>query len=170
MSVMGKIDFTSMDTGNNITDVINNARTQIKGILTDHTATAGYAFQSVATQLGTSTGFRGIDENGLQFLINAINTYCDNVTKIVNNFREDANIDVAFKGFVATEIKEFVVETKKLLIAYVNNIKRDSEEAKRIFAEYYNRTEHVGGDVNIGSQEIADSAKKITFEEGTGGN
>jgi hypothetical protein len=154
------IEVTAVSMENDVNTVVSDAKSKILAIL------GGAQSKLSAGLFAGDNDFTGININGLNTLQQSIRNYCNKVQAIVNNYKEDAEISGAFKGDVAEAVQEFVKEVKKLLTAYVSNIRRDSEEAGVIFAKYKGYTGEAKSDMTTnGVSEIRNNANSIKFEE-----
>ena len=154
------LDVNAVNDDNAIDEYVGSATEKIHDII------GGATLQISSFSAFSGPDFTGIDENGLESLKTSISSFSKNIEEIVNGFNESASIDEAFKGEMGIAVKDFVTESKKLLIAFVSNIKRDAVEAEKVFTEYKALTTQGKTDMESqGTDEIRANAESIRFDD-----
>ncbi len=108
-------------------------------------------------------GFAGISEQGVAELKQQIDTYCQDISDLINGFNVDGDISVALKGSVKDAAFEFIVAIKELLVAYVDAMKVEKDDLQRAYDEYVQKTGEISQGVSGKAQEIRDAAKNVTL-------
>ena len=111
-----------------------------------------------------SGGFSGINENGVSDLKVAIEKYCTDVETIIASFDEAGNISNALKGKINEAAREYIIQVKELLKAYVSNMRQNLRDLDSALEAYQQSAQSVAQNIQSDAQSIRDSANSIRLD------
>jgi len=155
MSVQSGISGVHSIQSNVVDTIISSARTY---------------FENLIGTLGTTLsnfwdgGFAGINENGLEDLVSAINTYCANIQGLIDEFNENAAVEIAYKGAIQIAAADFIKSVKEILQAYVSTIRRNVEESRVAFQNYAQGAQQISQSVSSDAQSVRSKANEIKLD------
>ena len=112
-----------------------------------------------------SVDFGGISEKGKEELNNTIDTFCNDVSDLVNQFDDKAEITKAFKGARLEEaIHDFLSAVKELLNAYVSVTRQNQVDLKIALERWQEADASVKNLADSAAQDIRTEANNIKLD------
>lgn len=155
MSIQSALGNITANAFNDLQTLISGAKTKLQGIVG--------GIETALTNIWDG-GFAGIDENNLDTLKDALNTYCNSIDEIILGFDQTTNLDVAYKGAINEAANDFVDAVKEILTAYVSTMRRNIAEADTAFANYKQAAQSIAQDVKSDAADIRSEAQKIRLD------
>lgn len=110
-------------------------------------------------------GFAGIDQNGLETLKGAIETYCQRIEGVITGFNQNANVEQAFKGPIADACASYVDSVKGLIAAYVSTVRAEKTDAGTAFENYAIGAQQLSQNMVSDSDTIRQQAQSIRIDD-----
>lgn len=112
-----------------------------------------------------SVDFGGISQTGKDELDKSIETFCNDVTDLVNQFDDKAEITKAFKGAKLEEsVHDFLSSIKELLNAYVSLIRQNQDDLETAWTRWQEADQSVQSLASSAAQDIRTEANSIKLD------
>lgn len=155
MSIRSDLGNVFANVGNDIQTLIGQAKNAISNIFGSCETTLSHIWDG---------GFAGIDEKGLETLQNEIEKYCQGVEGVINGFNQNARVEQAYKGAIATAAADYVAAVKDFLAAYVSTVRQEKVDASTAFQNYAAGAQTFATDVGSDAQSIRTQAQQMRID------
>lgn len=155
MSIKSTIGNITHSVGDNLSSVLNTARTQIENIVGTATTTLSNVW---------SGGFTGMSESGISELKTQLSNYCEEVQGLIDSFDQTGDITSALKGEVQTAAYDFIAAIKTLLQAYVSTMRQEIDEVEEAYQNFMKSGQSIATDVQSAASDIRSNANSISLD------
>lgn len=108
--------------------------------------------------------FVGISQSGIDAFKAALSDYIIAVQDILKDFKEDVEVDNAFKGDVGNAAKDFIKAMKQMLMSYASTMLNEKKEIDEILASYKRAASIIGSAVSKDADSIRKTAGRINLD------
>ena len=155
MSIQSTVGNIKHNIGDNVSTVVSQGKSRLASIVNSTTT----SFRNVWTG-----GFAGMSDTGIQELKNQLNKFCKEIDDLISSFDQEGDITQALKGDPQTAAYEFIDAVKKLLVAYVSQMRKEISEMDDAYASFVESGKSIASDVNAAAQDIRANAEAIKID------
>lgn len=155
MSIQSTVGNIKHNIGDNVSTVVSQGKSRLASIVNSTTT----SFRNV-----WSGGFAGMSDTGIQELKNQLNKFCKEIDDLISSFDQEGDITQALKGDPQTAAYEFIDAVKKLLVAYVSQMRKEISEMDDAYASFVESGKSIASDVNAAAQDIRANAEAIKID------
>ena len=155
MSIQSTVGNIKHNIGDNVSTVVSQGKSRLESIINSTTT----SFRNV-----WSGGFAGMSDTGIQELKNQLNKFCKEIDDLISSFDQEGDITQALKGDPQTAAYEFIDAVKKLLVAYVSQMRKEISEMDDAYASFVESGKSIASDVNAAAQDIRANAEAIKID------
>lgn len=155
MSIQSTVGNIKHSVGDTVSTVVSQGKSRLESIINSTTT----SFRNV-----WSGGFAGMSDTGIQELKNQLNKFCKEIDDLISSFDQEGDITQALKGDPQTAAYEFIDAVKKLLVAYVSQMRKEISEMDDAYASFVESGKSIASDVNAAAQDIRANAEAIKID------
>lgn len=155
MSIQSTVGNIKHNIGDNVSTVVSQGKSRLASIVNSTTT----SFRNV-----WSGGFAGMSDTGIQELKNQLNKFCKEIDDLISSFDQEGDITQALKGDPQTAAYDFIDAVKKLLVAYVSQMRKEISEMDDAYASFVESGKSIASDVNAAAQDIRANAEAIKID------
>ena len=155
MSIQSTVGNIKHSVGDTVSTVVSQGKSRLASIVNSTTT----SFRNV-----WSGGFAGMSDTGIQELKNQLNKFCKEIDDLISSFDQEGDITQALKGDPQTAAYEFIDAVKKLLVAYVSQMRKEISEMDDAYASFVESGKSIASDVNAAAQDIRANAEAIKID------
>ena len=155
MSIQSTVGNIKHSVGDTVSTVVSQGKSRLESIINSTTT----SFRNV-----WSGGFAGMSDTGIQELKNQLNKFCKEIDDLISSFDQEGDITQALKGDPQTAAYEFIYAVKKLLVAYVTQMRKEISEMDDAYASFVESGKSIASDVNAAAQDIRANAEAIKID------
>lgn len=155
MSIQSTVGNIKHSVGDTVSTVVSQGKSRLASIVNSTTT----SFRNV-----WSGGFAGMSDTGIQELKNQLNKFCKEIDDLISSFDQEGDITQALKGDPQTAAYDFIDAVKKLLVAYVSQMRKEISEMDDAYASFVESGKSIASDVNAAAQDIRANAEAIKID------